>query len=544
MASKKPRIVIVGAGMAGLTAAHRLYTSTTSDELFDLHVVEGGTRIGGRINSDEFCGDQVELGATWIHGIHGSPVYKIAQDRSLLHSHHPYECMDGLPSDPVTVSEGGHELPPSIVDPISKLFKNLMDFIQGKVHDDNLNLLSSDQILKHCSKNFNAGDLSVGSFLRNGLEGYWSSLTGEEKVGRRFGHWRRKSLEEAVFAMHENTQRSYTAADDLRRLDYDAERDYVMFPGEEITIARGYSSVIECLASDLPTGMIQLGRKVERIEWQLLDNQDAGKRQENERSPIWSSNKPVKLHFVDGTTLSADHVIVTVSLGVLKRGIRQDYSMFDPPLPCFKRKAISRLGFGVVNKVFLQLKQSHHHLLKFPLLQMVFHKPDSELRNPTIPHWIRRTSALYPIYSDSRVVLSWFTGQEAIQLESLTDEQIMKGFSATVLNLISYRLKNSNCINGVDDYEFDKVLRTQWGTNPLFLGSYSYVAVGSSVADMDALSEPLPENNHSGGAPPLQVLFAGEATHATHYSTTHGAYFSGLREANRLLQHYNVSGGA
>lgn len=485
MATKKPRIVIIGAGMAGLTAAHKLHTSA---HLFDLQVVEGGTRIGGRINSSEFCGDRVELGATWIHGIQGSPVYRIAQDRTLLSSDQPWECMDGFPDAPLTVAEGGHELHPSVVDPISKLFKDLMDFIQGK--DSN-----------HDSDGRN---LSVGAFLRSGLEAYWGAPTREEEEGDSpLGKWRRKPLEAAVFAMHENTQRSFTAADDLRTLDYDAERDYVMFPGEEITIARGYSSVIESLASVLPAGIIQFGRKVEKIEWRLEDD------------------KAVKLHFSDGSTLSADHVIVTVSLGVLKHGIEEDRSMFDPPLPDSKIRAISKLGFGVVDKVFLQKRNE----FKFPSLQMVFHESDSELRNPRIPNWIRRTSALYPIYRDSRVFLSWFTGKEALEVESMSEEEIINGFSATASDLLSSNL----------DSKFEKALRTQWGTDPLFFGSYSYVAVGSTVSDMDVLSEPLPESD---GSPPLQILFAGEATHAKHYSTTHGAYFSGLREANRLLQHY------
>jgi len=34
------------------------------------------------------------------------------------------------------------------------------------------------------------------------------------------------------------------------------------------------------------------------------------------------------------------------------------------------------------------------------------------------------------------------------------------------------------------------------------------------------------------------VLFAGEATHVNFYTTTHGAYLTGVREAERLISYY------
>ncbi|KAJ8564545.1 hypothetical protein K7X08_001005 [Anisodus acutangulus] len=522
--------------MAGLTAANRLYITAGSKELLELCVVEGGNRIGGRIKTSEFVGNRIEMGATWVHGIGGSPVYKIAQEIKSLDSDKPWECMDEFLDEPLTIAEGGYELNSSLVDPISILFKKLMDFAQGKA-------IEQDGVCSEFAQSYiKNGGLSVGSFLRKGLDAYWGSMKEQEEESPGFDNWTRKSLEESIFAMLENTQRTYTSAGDLQTLDFSAESEYRMFPGKEITIAKGYSTIVESLASVMPAGLIQLGRKVTKIEWMP----DDGRHNQSLDIENGDGTKPVKLHFYDGSIMYADHVIVTVSLGVLKQGIRDNSGMFSPPLPIFKTEAISRLGFGVVNKLFLQLSPNSDEDgsdgMMFPYLQMVFHQSDSKLRHPKIPWWMRRTASLCPIYGRSNVVLSWFAGKEALELESLGDEEIIDGYSTMISNLLgnSKHLCNGYANSAESCIKFDKVLKSQWGTDPLFLGSYSYVAVGSSGDDLDTMAEPLPKmSNHSFNSKPLQILFAGEATHRTHYSTTHGAYYSGLREANRLLQHYH-----
>ncbi|KAJ0799679.1 putative non-specific polyamine oxidase [Helianthus annuus] len=527
MVVKKPRIVIIGAGIAGLTAANRLHKSMGG---IDLCVVEGGNRIGGRIKTSEFGGDRVEMGATWIHGIGGSPVYKIALESNSMESDKPWECMDGILDDPITIAEHGYVLHPSLVDPVLKLFENLMEFVQGK--------------RKTCW-NWN-GNRSVGAFLRQGLEEYWQMESRKRNGngnGNGDGNWNRKLLEEGIFAIQENNQRTHTGADDLFDLNYDAECEYTVCPGEELTIGKGYSSVIESLASILPCGVIQLGKKVCKIEWHPKSETEVGI---VENGYDDDSRKPVKVHFLDGTTLSADHVIVTVPLGVLKAGIRDsndsnDSGMlkFSPPLPDYKIGAISRLGYGVVNKLFMQLSPDLSGFDQFPNLQLVFHKSESEGRNPKIPWWMRKTASVAPIYKKSRVLLAWFAGEEALKLETMSDEVILDEVSTTLSSFLSnasdsHEQCNGNVIKNSSKVNLVKVLKSKWASDPLFLGSYSYVAVGSSGCDIDTLAEPL----NTSGSHPLQILFAGEATHRTHYSTTHGAYFSGIREANRLLEHY------
>lgn len=537
MMTKKPKVVIIGAGMAGLAAANKLYTAAVSNGALELCVVEGGNRIGGRINTSEFGGDGIETGATWIHGIGGSPLYRIAQETNSLESDRPWECMDGSADEKnaETIAEGGYPISSSILDSISNLFKKLMDIAAGS-----------------SSNGISESNLSLGSFLRNGLDAYWASNSidddGKEMQG--FDGWCRKSLEDAIFAMFENTQRTYTSAGDLGSLDFAAEREYRMFPGEEITIAKGYMSILESLASVLPPGLVRLGQKVVRIEW----NPNGDESGDNS-----SSSMPVKLHFLDGSVMFADHVIVTVSLGVLKHGIRNEASggLFHPPLPRFKTEAISRLGFGVVNKLFLKIDPNTTQ--NFPHLQMVFHQQSPKKDHQPPPWWMKRTASLSPIYSNSSVILAWFAGKEAMELESLEDGEIIEGVSATIShflpNLVKSQKISQEVCNGLrNGVKIVEVLKSQWGSDPLFLGSYSYVAVGSSGDDLDTMAEPLPANLHlscsenasssfSSSPLPLQILFAGEATHRTHYSTTHGAYFSGLREANRLLQHYHRSDG-
>jgi len=61
---------------------------------------------------------------------------------------------------------------------------------------------------------------------------------------------------------------------------------------------------------------------------------------------------------------------------------------------------------------------------------------------------------------------------------------------------------------------------TRWASDPFALGSFSYVAVGSSGENYEALAKPVDN-----------LFFAGEATHRHHPSTVAGAYMSGIRAA-------------
>jgi polyamine oxidase len=67
-------ILVIGAGVAGLTAARGLKAKG-----FNVIILEARDRIGGRIWTDNSLGVPLDLGAAWIHRINGNPLTKLAK---------------------------------------------------------------------------------------------------------------------------------------------------------------------------------------------------------------------------------------------------------------------------------------------------------------------------------------------------------------------------------------------------------------------------------------------------------------------------------
>lgn len=68
------RVVVVGAGVAGLAAAKSLQESNR-----DVVIVEARGRIGGRVNGSERLGPNLDLGASWVHGVRNNPITALAR---------------------------------------------------------------------------------------------------------------------------------------------------------------------------------------------------------------------------------------------------------------------------------------------------------------------------------------------------------------------------------------------------------------------------------------------------------------------------------
>lgn len=246
------------------------------------------------------------------------------------------------------------------------------------------------------------------------------------------------------------------------------------FGGDDVLLPMGYQRLANALALTLP---ISTGEVVQSI---TLDGNEV----------IVQTNK---------NTLRADRVIVTVPLGVLKAG----HINFIPPLPSRKQTAIDRLHMGVLNKVYV----------RFP---SVFWDEDVDLIGHIDEDTKGRWGEFLNIYkyTGETILLGFNAGTYGKRIESWTDAEIIEDMLDVLQSIY----------DGVPaplDYRI-----TRWGQDPYTLGSYTSMGVGATPQDCRNLAQSISE----------RIFFAGEATNSEYIGTGHGAFLSGQRAAEEIME--------
>ncbi|MFT3741540.1 MAG: FAD-dependent oxidoreductase [Gammaproteobacteria bacterium] len=213
---------------------------------------------------------------------------------------------------------------------------------------------------------------------------------------------------------------------------------------------------------------------------------------------IHQHDKNIEITTTQGT-YDADVVIVTVPLGVLKRGC----ITFSPELSISKQQAIQRLDMGLMNVVAMRFSD----ISWFEDLQACFFAAS--------PH----CSMFFNLglYLNLPIIIGYVGGITGLNFEAQSDQSILDTLMTCFRKSFNQNIAMPK-----------KYFVTRWGNDPYSFGSYSYLPVGSTRQDCDILAQP--ESN--------RLFFAGEATSKAFSATTHGAYLSGIREAERIIALY------
>lgn len=218
---------------------------------------------------------------------------------------------------------------------------------------------------------------------------------------------------------------------------------------EHLLFESGYSSLINSIASGLNRQNLRLNCEVTRID------------RTGDEVIITTSGESKRI--------VAECAIVTCSLGFLKEHHK---SLFAPPLPAIHRLAIESLGFGVINKVFLDFGEAWWDD-KCKGFQLVWKKNSRQLfSSGKLASWTRCLTGfdVLQVKKERRkrgsLLLGWVGGKGAVQMEELSEFQVGRDCQ----KLLSHFLKK-------DVPSVKKCIRTQWSRNKFVRGGYSNITV-------------------------------------------------------------------
>lgn len=416
--TNKCNVLIIGAGMAGLAAANYLHKNGMQDFI----ILEARKRIGGRIISIPMKSLNVELGANWIHGVLGNPIFEIAMANGLVNI-----INIPKPHKVIAATEDGKQVPFGVLHEIHEAYVCF---------------------LRRCEEYFLCQYLpppdihSVGEHINLEATIYLERLPSSEE----------KKLRRLIFDCLLKRETCISGCNSMDEIDLLELGSYTELQGGNIMIPTGYSSILGPLTKNIDSEKVLKEHAVQKIIWDSADHsstrplEDLGEESEDSdqtviedisktsssdktvnpgegtsltditRKPKKKNSNYVEVVCENGQTFYANHVICTIPLGVLKENAS---ALFEPPLPQYKMESLERLLFSTVDKIFLEYDR--------PFLNPEITEIMLLWENPSTPEDIS-DSWYKKIYSFSKVsetlLLGWLSGKEAEYMESLSNDEV------------------------------------------------------------------------------------------------------------------------
>lgn len=307
----------------------------------------------------------------------------------------------------------------------------------------------------------------------NLLESVADAATTNKSVAQVINELNPLLLNDLIMQYQLSTYAEFDAGGSIDQLSSKYWEDDEAFAGNDVLFPNGYDAVTNYLANGL------------NIEQQTIVN------------GINYTNTEVIVNTNMGT-FNANYVLCTVPLGVLQNNAIQ----FTPPLSAAHQQAITKLKMGHVNKVGLV----------FP----------SVFWDNSIQYvgYCGNIKGQYPYFMNAKkfvsanMLVTFALGDYGLAMENQTDAQITNDIMEILRKIYGNDIPNPT-----------EVLISRWTQDPFARGSYSFAGLGSLPEHFEAFEVPL--NN--------RVFFAGEHTTHDYRGTVHGAYLSGIREGQKIV---------
>lgn len=503
-------VIIIGAGLAGLTAAkelHRLHRSVL--------ILEATHRIGGRayVGYVKLPGNKpplaLDYGGSWIHNISTNPLTGIIDTMGFKRSRSKFDIgyFEGS-------KRSGYKENQLLKD-ASMLFENAIMIAAAREKLENL-LVNSFCKKVSISENKIATSTGMCTTKSAHIQQTSDSLDKYLPQDKKFQNI--LDLIKATIGPLENGV-EFNESSVVDSADF--------LSGEDDLVEAGIGNFIKKYGENVP---VCLNSPVEQIEY---------------------NKKGVVIHVQGGQVYQGHDTLITVSTGVLNRGLIK----FNPELPSWKKIAYQNLPMGYFQKIIIPFKTDALPVQENNVVTL-YKGPISEQErklakkyNKSIKNQKKRIILFLIKPFGAPVIIGFFGGEWAQVFEQECKNKVfgtekMKSCDKIAVDTIKqalsamYSSKKMNILDIIDENAIDV---THWSLEPYTLGAYSAAKPGNWDKHAD-LAQPIGVN--ADGKQVLRLFFAGEACARPIYNgSLAGAYETGLnaaREINNTLYSHEM----